>query len=163
MQEHEEDVARCTAAHPTWHRRARLRRKKAGRRARRVGSRGAWSTWPTVEEEEEEEACDAILVQVWQHPDFELHADNDRNVYTRAIRSVSVQLSASAMCVREIGRCPVCFSACTASSFCPKESNYTSSRDDWGAWITLLGTPGTASVGAGVWADCGIPCPPELQ
>eukprot|EP00971_Amphidinium_carterae_P051041 1004925-Amphidinium_carterae.2 len=38
------------------------------------------STLPTVEEEEEEEeeACDAFLVKVWQHPDFELCADNDR-------------------------------------------------------------------------------------
>eukprot|EP00971_Amphidinium_carterae_P137862 2732212-Amphidinium_carterae.1 len=39
MQELEEDVARHTTAHPPWYLRARLRWKKAGRRARRVGSR----------------------------------------------------------------------------------------------------------------------------
>eukprot|EP00971_Amphidinium_carterae_P012681 249820-Amphidinium_carterae.1 len=57
-------------------------------------------------EEEEEEACieekeagDAFVAKAWNHPDFELQADNGRAAYTRAVRSVSAQLFARLLLV----------------------------------------------------------------
>eukprot|EP00971_Amphidinium_carterae_P326539 6457400-Amphidinium_carterae.1 len=85
MQEFE-DVVRHMAAHPTWHRKA--------------ACTPCWNEGYSVHfaHGEEEEACDAFLATVWQHPDFELYADNGRTACTRVLRSVNAQLSASERC-----------------------------------------------------------------
>eukprot|EP00971_Amphidinium_carterae_P254124 5044976-Amphidinium_carterae.1 len=57
------------------------------------------SNLPTVEEEE---ACDAFGTKAWNLPDFELHANNGRTVYTRTLRPVSAQLSRSARSERKV-------------------------------------------------------------
>eukprot|EP00971_Amphidinium_carterae_P045551 896501-Amphidinium_carterae.1 len=84
-------MLRHAAAHPSWHRKARLRWKKAGQSA--VLEREVLGPLCPRLKRRRHISYDAFLAKIWQHPDCELYADNGRIAFTRTMRSVCAQLA----------------------------------------------------------------------